>query len=73
MKCLRVLVAAFNREIETINWHLNQRACLDRIEIFVPHAPEIPTKEGGTAALFALVNQPGGSEAAPDKTVQIRV
>ena len=73
MKCLRVLIAAFERQVKAIDWHLNQGAGLDRIEILVPHPREIPTEVGGTAALFALVDQPGCSEAAPDETIQIRV
>ena len=73
MKYLRVLIAAFERQVKAIDRHLNQRACLNRVEILVPHACEVPTKVGGTATLFALVDQPGGSEAAPDKTIQIRV
>ena len=73
MKYFRVLIAAFERQVKAIDWHLNQRAGLDRIEILVPHACEVPTKVGGTAALFALVYQPGCSEAAPDETIQIRV
>ena len=73
VKYLRVLIAAFERQVKTIDRHLNQRAGLDRIEILAPHACEVPTKVGGTATLFALVDQPGGSEAAPDKTIQIRV
>jgi hypothetical protein len=73
MKCLRVLIAASERQIKAIDWHLNQRAGLDRIKNIVPHSCNVPTKVGGTAALFALVYQPGGSEAAPDETIQIRV
>ena len=73
MKYLRVLIAAFERQVKAIDRHLNQRACLDCVEILVPHACEVPTKVGGTATLFALVGQPGGSEADPDKTFQIRV
>ena len=69
VECLRVLIAAFERQVEAIHRHLNQRSCLDRVEILAPHACEVPTKVGGTAALFALVDQPGGSEAAPDEVV----
>ncbi len=73
VKCLRVLITAFERQVKAIDRHLNQRACLDRIEILVPHACEVPPKVAGTAALIALVDQPGCSEAAPEETIQIRV
>jgi hypothetical protein len=73
MKCFRVLISAFERQIKAIDWHLNQRAGLDRIKNVVPHACEVPTEVGGTAALFALVDQPGGSDAAPEETFQICV
>src|SRR4029077_5737188 len=72
-ECLRVLITAFERQVKGIDRPLNQRAGLDRIELIVPHACEVPAKVGGAAALFALVDQPGGSEAAPDETFQIRV
>lgn len=73
MKRLCVLITAFERKIKAFDRQLNQRAGLDRIELIVPHACEVPAEVGGAAALVALMDQPGGSEAAPDKTIQIRV
>ena len=73
VECLRVLIAAFESQVKAIDRRLNQRAGLDRIELIVSHACEVPAKVGGTAALFALMDQPGSSETAPDETLQIGV
>jgi DNA polymerase IIIc chi subunit len=69
MKCLRVLIAAFERQIKALDRHLNQWAGLDRVEIFIPHARKVPPKISRTASLLALVDQPGSSEAAPNEIV----
>ena len=71
MKCLRVLIAAFERQVEAVDRYLHQRAGLDRIEILIPHPREVPPKVGGTAALFALVDQPGSPQASEEEAVDI--
>src|SRR5215204_4851882 len=44
VKGLGILIAALERQYETVDRHLDKRSCLDRIEILIAHAGEVPAK-----------------------------
>src|SRR6185503_11906388 len=73
MKCLRVLVSAFEGQIEDIDRDLDQGTGLNGIELIVPHSGEVSADIPGTATLFALVHQPGLSHAPIRKPFDIRI